>query len=242
MRGNIRSKLGLIAGAAMAAALSTGAAHATTYLLTVDSCSGAGGCLGALPNAGSVTVTSVTGGLDVDIKLASGIFFNQAGQSNGHQAVGFDLTGSPSVTLKDFVETSVKGTNPSGDFGIKTKSGGTTTIYDPPLAENGTGSFNGDSYGFDWVGTGNNGSLSTNGIDELKFKIASLSALSIGSTGKTPVYFTVDVANTTTGNTGVVGATLTAVPEPATWGMMLVGFFGMGGVLRSRRRAAALTA
>jgi hypothetical protein len=30
-----------------------------------------------------------------------------------------------------------------------------------------------------------------------------------------------------------------AVPEPATWGMMIVGFSGMGGVLRSRRRQSA---
>jgi len=29
------------------------------------------------------------------------------------------------------------------------------------------------------------------------------------------------------------------VPEPATWAMMLTGFFGLGGVLRSRRRVTA---
>lgn len=30
-----------------------------------------------------------------------------------------------------------------------------------------------------------------------------------------------------------------AVPEPATWGLMLVGFFGTGAIIRSRRRALA---
>jgi hypothetical protein len=36
----------------------------------------------------------------------------------------------------------------------------------------------------------------------------------------------------TNGPTGVI-------PEPATWGLMLVGFFGAGALLRSRRRALA---
>ncbi|MGH7016430.1 MAG: PEPxxWA-CTERM sorting domain-containing protein [Caulobacteraceae bacterium] len=34
-----------------------------------------------------------------------------------------------------------------------------------------------------------------------------------------------------------ITAVPSAVPEPATWAMMLVGFFGLGGVLRSRRQA-----
>lgn len=33
-----------------------------------------------------------------------------------------------------------------------------------------------------------------------------------------------------------------AIPEPATWAMMLTGFFGMGALLRRRRNAAALPA
>jgi len=33
-------------------------------------------------------------------------------------------------------------------------------------------------------------------------------------------------------------ANLSAVPEPATWGMMLLGFGAMGGLLRTRRRPA----
>jgi hypothetical protein len=31
-----------------------------------------------------------------------------------------------------------------------------------------------------------------------------------------------------------------AIPEPSTWAMMLVGFFGLGGLLRRRRPKAAL--
>ena len=32
------------------------------------------------------------------------------------------------------------------------------------------------------------------------------------------------------------------VPEPATWGMLILGFFGIGGALRSRRRSAPVAA
>ena len=37
-------------------------------------------------------------------------------------------------------------------------------------------------------------------------------------------------------------ATLTAVPEPGTWALMIMGFGGAGAMLRSRRRKAALAA
>lgn len=44
-------------------------------------------------------------------------------------------------------------------------------------------------------------------------------------------------------NPGVTIPTATPVPEPATWAMMLVGFIGMGAILRSRRsRCVTLTA
>jgi hypothetical protein len=32
---------------------------------------------------------------------------------------------------------------------------------------------------------------------------------------------------------------ISAIPEPAAWGMMILGFFGLGAILRSRRRAKA---
>jgi hypothetical protein len=38
------------------------------------------------------------------------------------------------------------------------------------------------------------------------------------------------------------GATLTAVPEPAAWAMMLVGFAGLGAVLRGTRRERSAAA
>lgn len=38
-----------------------------------------------------------------------------------------------------------------------------------------------------------------------------------------------------------IGGTAPGVPEPATWALMLVGFGGLGAVMRSRRRTAAVS-
>ena len=49
--------------------------------------------------------------------------------------------------------------------------------------------------------------------------------------------------NAALGGNFALGGTLeagVAVPEPATWAMMLLGFFGLGGALRARKAAAAL--
>jgi hypothetical protein len=37
------------------------------------------------------------------------------------------------------------------------------------------------------------------------------------------------------GNTGNVGS-VAAIPEPSTWAMMLIGFFGLGFAFRQSRR------
>ncbi len=52
------------------------------------------------------------------------------------------------------------------------------------------------------------------------------------------VYFAVDAYNGV--NTGTIGAGLGAVPEPATWGLMIMGFGGIGAMLRRRRQAVAV--
>jgi PEP-CTERM motif len=47
------------------------------------------------------------------------------------------------------------------------------------------------------------------------------------------------------GNSGFASGAATiaaAVPEPATWAMMLAGFFGLGGMIRARRRVVAIAA
>lgn len=53
--------------------------------------------------------------------------------------------------------------------------------------------------------------------------------------------FTLDYVEAN-GSPSVLNFNVAAVPEPATWAMMLIGFFGIGAMVRSRRNARVLTA
>ena len=54
--------------------------------------------------------------------------------------------------------------------------------------------------------------------------------------GDTSVLFAADILGN--GNTGNVGGSgvVTGIPEPATWGMLLLGFFGLGFAFRKSGR------
>jgi len=69
-----------------------------------------------------------------------------------------------------------------------------------------------------------------------------LASLTFNSVGGKNVYFTTDLVNAAA-VTGNLGATLTpggAIPEPASWGLMIIGFGGLGATLRFNRRRLAL--
>ncbi len=219
-----------------------GGANAATYILNQDACSST--CI-VLPatSAGSVTVTSIAGGLHIDVDLAANLFFNQAG--GGHDALGFDLTSNPAVTLQNIKDT---------HDGIAADEVTTTQFGTSPISESGGGGFNAHSfstnagwgYGLDWHGVANNGSIFTTGINEMSFDVIG-SGLTLGSNGGTPpIFFAVDVARLNADHivvaTGVVGGTLVpgGVPEPTSWALMILGFGGIGAVIRRRRSVAAL--
>jgi hypothetical protein len=173
-----------------------------------------------------VTVTNdVTdaGSLDVFVQLAAGVQFNGAGNSNTHNSLAFDLVGSPVVTYKNL------GVQKFADAGPMTNAS----------------PFGAFGYSLDYTGPNHN----PTGITTLSFEIFSATAsalhpLVLGSTdyNGTPLYFAADIA--ANGQTGNVAATLThaSVPEPASWAMMLVGFGGLGAVLRSKRRRQGFAA
>lgn len=213
----------LAALASMAGALGlAGIAHATVYDLNVDSCSG--GC--GLSDYGTVTVTGEgTGTLNISIALSpSSVFFNQAG--NALDAVAFSLVGGPGITISGLPSTFVaNGAQAAGSN-----------------HEDGLGFWD---YIVDWVGPPTSNSPLT--THNLSFTVTGPTPLTLGFNpinGKN-VFFSVDIANKVSAdviNTGVVGATLAAVPEPATWAMMLFGVGAIGATMRASRRKAAAPA
>ena len=221
----------LFAGAALAAAMAMGAsantAHAAVYTLNVDGCSG--GC--GYTSYGTVTVNGQgTNTLNFDVELAPNVFFQQAGGANGHQETFWDLLGNPTVTLAGL----------ASDFSANaSQSAGSNSPCGP---------FSNFSYVVNWVGPPtNNGNLPGGGVQSLTYSVTGSGPLTLGSGTSSlttlPIYYVVDVASYNRAgaliNTGRVGATLTSVPEPATWAMMLMGFFGAGAMLRRRQALAA---
>jgi hypothetical protein len=215
-------KLLLAGGFAVAMVGVAGQADAVQYNLTVNGCSS--GCSGA--SFGTVTVTGTTT-LHVAIDLATNIYFNQAGK--GHDAVAFDLVGNPLITI-------------SGESAVFTVNGTNNNSATEAAGSNHEGPFGNLDYVVDWLGPPtNNGNLFSAGIQHMSFDVTAASAPVLEGNGQTPpVFFAVDIAQLNSDHvvvgTGLVGATAGGVPEPATWGLMIAGFGGMGALMRRKRR------
>jgi hypothetical protein len=218
----------IFAAAALAAtaflALPVTAANAATYVLNTDFCSG-GGCGSA--NYGTINVTGQgTGTLTVDIELNANAIFQVAG-SNPHDEIWFD-TNTSSVDVEGLAAPfSANGSRAEGSH-----------------VANGTGG------AFDYVlqrAHGGNPSTPATGQHSLIFTLTGPPTLALGSThvGANDLFFVVDVAGYNAAgalvNTGRIGATLQGgVPEPASWALMILGFGGVGAMLRANRRRMAL--
>lgn len=200
---------------------------------------------------GTVTITEVdANNVQVQLDLAAGYKLVDTGS---HYAFSFNLADSPNSTVS--IVTPTGGTNPltyqgegsftNSPFGTFTNAfaccgpGANNAKVTPFIFNvyNASGiTFAGLGYTTDSngrltsVGTGNRfGSNTTGSVD--------------GYTGGW--WFAADVVAPDGRTTGVVGArdafVQTAVPEPATWAMMILGF-GVTGSLVRRRRAALATA
>jgi hypothetical protein len=214
---------------AAAMALSAGSANATQYLLNYDACSG--GC--GSTSYGTIDVTTSSGMLTVDIELNSNVIFQKAGQ-DPHEEIFFD-TNTSTVSINGIsTPFDLIGPNPqtAGSF---SPNGASLGSYDYVIERDGVG----------------NPSTASGGEHSLIFTLSGASNLALDFTqvGTKQLYFVVDVAGFTANgqtlvNTGRVGATLATqinllgVPEPTTWAMMILGFGGVGVLLRRRRGLA----
>ncbi len=216
-------KTGLLAFAGLMLASQPAYADTQTFSLSVlDSASGVG-----TGPFGTVTVTENVGGtLTFTQTLFAGYRIHD-GNAN-HNAFGFSIIGDPALTITGLT---------AGFTAISTTAG--SDVAAPPFADFYTA--------IDCTtacGPGYGGGFSA----PLTFTVGAASALSLVSLrstvyGGNSIYFATDLVNAN-GNTGNIGATLqrSAVPEPATWGMMLIGFVGIGVSLRRRRRSALAVA
>src|SRR5215469_12586732 len=216
----MRMKRTLAAFASMASALSlAGIAHAAVYDLTLDHCSVACG-----PQASFGTITTsddIDGvGMDVSVVLLNGNSFTNTGLN----AFVFDLSGTPTITIANVVSS------PSSDtFSLNLPA--------PTPGGNQQDGFGKWPYALELSGQQGGGG----GPTQLSFEILGAgtdltSFIPVFDTADNKnVYFSADIFSGTTGATGPVGATLTAVPEPATWAFMLFGVGAIGGAMRASR-------
>jgi hypothetical protein len=199
----------------LASAVLSPVALADVYDLTLDDCSG--GC-GTAP-FGTVTVVQGTSSsiVDINVTLASGESFANTGAG---AALGFNISGDPSVTLGDFTT----------GFGVG-----------PTMAHlDGTGTFD---YTAVCTGCGNGGSP-PNLSGPLNFTVT------VGSGTLAPSdfvandlgnFFSVDILGTT-GNTGDVASTgpssPSVTPEPGAVVLYGTGLIAFGALLRRRNHRA----
>jgi hypothetical protein len=202
-----------------------------TYNLNLDNCTGGcgasvGSSYGTVHITGDTTTESTTG-LLVDVLITAG----QLHSSNGLNTFVFDPIGT----------------------GLAVAISSST----PNFTSLGAGTYHEDGFGdFTWAiqSTASNQQGGLAGT-ELKFTITDTSGLisfgtttsnsgptgTLGSCASCTAINVAFAADVTDVRTGAVGATLTpAVPEVSTWGMMILGFAGIGFMAYRRKNNGAL--
>jgi len=166
---------------------------------------------------GSVTLTQSSSDVLVNVSLRSDLNFVDTGS---HSIFSFNLGGASS--LNDIT-------------GITFANG----LNNSFVASTGTNNspFSTFTYEINCFGKCTHGGSGGGYVDPLSFKVLNASIADFGQLSKghegTAAYFAADVINIS-GSTGVIGATVAAVPEPETYALMLVGLGIMGTVVRRR--------
>lgn len=172
---------------------------------------------------GSVTLTQSFSDVLVSVSLRSDLNFVDTG---AHSVFSFNLGGASSAS----------------DISGISFANGLNNVF---AVASGTSNspFSTFSYEINCVSNCTSGGAGGGYVDPLNFTVKNASLAEFGqlSTGSgTAAYFAVDVINGA-GNTGSIGATVAAVPEPESYAMLLAGL-GLMGMTAWRRRQSAVRA
>jgi hypothetical protein len=200
---------------------------ADTFIFT--SCHITGGC-GTATTFGSVTLTQSGTSVNFDVVLNSGNRFVETGAGGGELFLFNDVVSGSTITNIVATLNGATVTIPGGLSGF--------TNISPAVMADGTGTFTA-SVECTTASSCNGGS--TPNINDLHFTVTNATLAQLETANSLGNIFVADILCGATncapgGLTGPVDVSTPAVPEPATWGMMLLGFVGLGFAFRQSRR------
>ena len=180
-------------------------------------------------NVGTITLSQVDGTTvdvlvdlnDTSLPLPQYGFMNSGGP---HTPFAFTLAGPESGVSATFLQPS-GGTYSFGMFSLSTTDGG-----DDPFG----------TFGISINSTAGNGSVNAY-YGDLEFKVTRTSGLSTDDFITNSVaYFAADLTNGSNTGSQAWETRVSAVPEPSTWAMLVLGFAGVGFMAYRRRSGAAM--
>jgi hypothetical protein len=181
-------------------------------------------------NVGTITLTQLSSTtVEVFVDLSDTTlpapqygFINTGGP---HTPFAFNLAGTESGVSATFLQPS-GGTYTFGVFSLSTTDGGATPF---------------GTFGISINSTAGNGSSNAY-YGDLKFDVTRTSGLSTDDfiANASLAYFAADLTNGSATGSQAWETRVSAVPEPSTWAMMILGFFGVGFMAYRRKGQAAL--